>query len=218
MKVLKQIAFALILGAAGSLQFAAAAPVPDKDYKALSQVQPTEAPGKVEVLEFFQYGCGHCYDLEPTLKSWVRKKPKDVKFRYVPTVWDESRVPLAKTYYALEALGLVEQFHDKVYDAIHQKQVRLNDRDAMLKWIAQQPGIDARKFEEAYDSFGVNNKVQRAAQMTKAFRISGTPTIAVNGKYLTGPSFAVDEAKGGVDYARLTQTLDDLIGMERKKK
>lgn len=217
MKVLKRIAFALIVGAA-SAQLAVAAPVPEKDFKTLAQAQPTEAPGKIEVLEFFQYGCGHCYDLEPTMKAWSRKKPKDVEFRYVPTVWDESRVPLAKTFYALEALGLLEQMHDKVYDAIHQKQVRLSERDVMMKWIAQQPGVDAKKFEEAYDSFGVNNKVQRAAQMTKAFRISGTPTIAVNGKYLTGPSYALDASSGSVDYNKMTQTLDDLIGMERKKK
>lgn len=188
---------------------------PDKDYKPLAQAQAPEAAGKVEVLEFFQYGCGHCFDFEPAMKAWKAKKPKDVEFRYVPTVWDESRIPQAKIYYALEALGLVDQFHEKVYDAVHEKHLKLWDREILNKWVAQQPGIDAKKFAEAYDSFGVNNKVQRAMQMTKAYRITGTPTVAVAGKYLTGPSFAVEGGKP--DYARVHQIIDELIGMEKKK-
>ena len=188
----------------------------DKDYKLLGQAQAPEAAGKVEVLEFFQYGCGHCYDFEPAMRTWKGRKPKDVEFRYVPTVWDESRVPQAKIYYALEALGLVEQWHDKVYEAVHEKRLKLWDRAILDSWVAQQPGLDPKKFAEAYDSFGVANKVQRAAQMTKAYRITGTPTVAVAGKYLTGPSFAVG-AGGSPDYNRVHQILDELIALERRK-
>ena len=189
---------------------------PEKDYKVLPQAQPSEAPGKVEVLEFFQYGCGHCFEFEPSMKAWRAKKPKDVEFKYVPTVWDESRIPQAKIYYALESLGLVDAFHDKVYDAVHEKHLKLWDRPVLSKWIAQQQGIDAKKFEEAYDSFGVNSKVQRAMQMTKAYRITGTPTVAIAGKYLTGPSFAVSPA-GQVDQVRVHAIMDELVAMERKK-
>lgn len=195
---------------------AAAKVEPEKDYKLIPQAQPQETPGKVEVLEFFQYGCGHCFEFEPSMKAWKAKKPKDVEFKYVPTVWDESRIPQAKIYYALEALGLVEAFHDKVYDAVHEKHLKLWDRPVLSKWIAQQQGIDAKKFEEAYDSFGVNSKVQRAMQMTKAYRITGTPTVAIAGKYLTGPSFAVTQG-GTVDQARVHAIMDELVAMERKK-
>jgi thiol:disulfide interchange protein DsbA len=186
-----------------------------KDYKPVSPPQPTEAAGKVEVLEFFQYGCGHCYDFEPTVKAWKAKKPKDVEWRYVPTVWDESRVPQAKLYYAMDALGLVEQYHEKLYAAVHDKQLKIWDKEVLSKWAAQQPGLDVKKLIEAYDSFGVANQVQRAAKLTKDYRISGTPSVVVNGKYLTGPSFTVTE-QGGVDYAKFTAILDELVAGERK--
>lgn len=214
MRIVRQWLIAVML--CGVALGASAAVEANKDYKALPAAQPTESPGKVEVLEFFQYGCSHCYDFEPTVKSWKAKKPKDVEFRYVPTVWDESRIPQAKLYYTLETLGLLDQLHEKVYDTIHQKQIKLWDRPILMKWIAEQPGLDAKKFEEAYDSFGVNSKVQRAAQMTKAYRISGTPTVIVNGKYSTGPGYTLG-ANGQVDYARFQQVLDELIAMERKK-
>jgi len=216
MKLLKHLAVAVLLGA-GLVQAANAAPVLDKEYKIINPAVPTDSPGKVEVLEFFQYTCGHCYDFEPFVKTWKAKKPKDVEWRYVPTVWDASRIPQAKIYYTLEALGLLDQLHDKVYDAIHQKGLLLSDRAVLSKWIAAQPGVNAKKFEETYDSFGVDNKVQRAAQMTKAYLIKGTPTVIVNGKYATGPGFATG-ASGNVDYEHFGQILNELIAMEQKKK
>jgi thiol:disulfide interchange protein DsbA len=194
-----------------------AAPVEGKEYQTLKSPQATDAPGKVEVLEFFQYGCGHCYDFEPHVKAWAAKKPKDVEFRYVPTVWDESRIPQAKIYYTLEALGLVEEYHEKAYEAIHQRQLKLWDRAVLMKWVAQQPGIDARKFEETYDSFGVDNKVKRAVQLTRAYPIRGTPAVIVNGRYITGPSYVIGPG-GKPDFARFGQVLDELIAAERKKK
>ena len=216
MKLLKHLAVAMLLST-GLAQAADAAPVLDKEYKLLNPAQPTDSPGKVEILEFFQYTCGHCADFEPFVKSWKAKKPKDVEWRYVPTVWDESRIPQAKLYYTLEALGLLDQLHDKVYEAIHVKGVRLTERPILSKWIAAQQGVDAKKFEETYDSFGVNNKVQRAAQLTKAYQIRGTPTVTVNGKYVTGPSYTIG-ANGAVDHDRLNQVLNDLVAMEQKKK
>jgi thiol:disulfide interchange protein DsbA len=216
MKLLKHLAIAVLV-AGGLAQVAVAAPVPDKEYKLINPAQPPDSPGKVEILEFFQYTCGHCYDFEPFVKTWKARKPKDVEWRYVPAVWDDSRIPQAKLYYTLEAMGLLDKLHDKVYEAIHQKGVRLTERDILSKWIAAQPGVDAKKFEETYDSFGVNNKVQRAAQLTKAYRIGGTPTVTVNGKYATGPSYAIG-ASGSVDYDRFNQILNDLVALEQKKK
>lgn len=215
MKLFKHLAIA-VLASAGLAQAADAPPVLDKEYKLINPAQPTDSPGKVEILEFFQYTCGHCADFEPFVKSWKAKKPKDVEWRYVPTVWDESRIPQAKLFYTLEAMGLLDQLHEKVYDAIHNKNVRLTDRATLSKWIATQQGVDAKKFEETYDSFGVNNKVQRAAQLTKNYQIRGTPTVTVNGKYMTGPSYAVG-ADGSIDNDRLRQVLNDLVAMAQKK-
>lgn len=217
MKAFMQCVIALAI--VGVATLASAAPIPDREYKLISPALPTATGEKLEVLEFFQYSCGHCFEFEPTMKSWKGKKAKDVEFQYVPTVWDESRVPQAKIYYTLEAMGLLDQLHEKVYEAIHQKQVKLYmpDKELLMKWVAQQPGVDAKKFSETYDSFGVNSKVQRAQQMTKQYRISGTPTVIVNGKYVTGPNFTMG-GNGEPDYMRFTQVLEDLLGMERGAK
>lgn len=214
MRIVRHMVVAAML--AGLAGVASAAVVLDKDYKTLGAIQPVEVAGKVEVLEFFQYGCSHCYDFEPTMKAWADKKPRDVVFRYVPTVWDESRIPQAKMYYALEEMGLLPTLHEKAYETIHQKQIKLWDRAVLMKWIAEQRGVDAKKFEEVYDSFGVDSKVKRAAQMTKAYQIKGTPTVIVNGKYTTGPGYTMG-AGGHPDYARFQQVLDELVAMERPK-
>jgi thiol:disulfide interchange protein DsbA len=208
------------IAVAVSMLGVAAAPaqsLSDKEYRVLPAQQPTDTPDKVEVLEFFQYSCGHCYDLEPNLSAWKKRAPKDVAFRYVPTVWDESRKPQARLFYTLEALGLLDSLHDKVYEAIHERQLKLySDRAALDRWVAAQPGLDAKKFAETYDSFGVNNKVERAAQLTRNYRITGTPTVIVNGKYATGPANAV--VGNSVDYARFAKILDELIARERKER
>ena len=191
-----------------------AKPVLDKEYKLIdpAQPQPTTVKG-VEVLEFFNYACPHCYEFEPTLKFWLKSKPKSTEFRYVPAVFNERMIPLAKIYYALEEMGLLDKLHDKVYYAIHQQQLNLTDRAILLKWIGEQ-GADAKKFEETFDSFSVNNKVQRAAQMTRNYRIPGTPYLIIGGRYLTGPSMSVG-ASGSVDTNRLMQILNELIDMSQ---
>ena len=188
----------------------AAKPVLDKEYKLIDPAQPQPAAVKgVEVLEFFNYACPHCYEFEPKLKTWLKNKPKNAEFRYVPAVFNERMIPLAKIYYALEEMGLLEKLHDKVYYAIHQQQLNLIERAILLKWIGEQ-GADSKKFEATFDSFSVNNKVQRAAQMTLSYHIPGTPYLIIGGRYLTGPSMIV-RADGNVDHSRLNQVLNELI-------
>jgi thiol:disulfide interchange protein DsbA len=193
---------------------AAGKPVPDKEYKVIDPPQPQPATVKgVEVLEFFNYACPHCYEFEPNLKTWLKNKPKNTDFRYVPAVFNERMIPLAKIYYTLEEMGLLEKLHDKVYFAIHQQQLNLTDRAILLKWMGEQ-GVDPKKFEATFDSFSVNNKVQRAAQMTRNYRIPGTPYLIVGGRYMTGPSMSV-RADGNVDQNRLMQILNELIDMSQ---
>lgn len=189
-----------------------AVPTPDVEYKLINPPQPAAGKG-VEVLEFFNYACSHCYDFESLLKSWLKTKPKNVEFRYVPAVFNERMLPLAKTYYALEELGLLDTMHERVYEAIHEKQVNLSDRGVMIKWIAEQ-GADAKKFEAVYDSFSVDSKAQRARQLTRSYRVTATPYLAVAGKYLTAPSLTL-RADGNVDPNRFFQVLNDLVNMGR---
>ncbi len=192
----------------------AAKPVLDKEYKLVDppQTQPATVNG-VEVLEFFNYACSHCYEFEPHLKIWLKNKPKNVEFHYVPAVFNERMIPLAKIYYTLEEMALLEKLHDKVYFAIHQQQLNLTDRAILLKWLGEQ-AVDTKKFEAAFDSFSVNNKVQRASLMTRNYHIPGTPYVIIGGRYLTGPSMSVG-ADGGVDHNRLMQILNELVEMRQ---
>src|SRR5688500_20058370 len=104
-----------------------------RDYSLLPHPQPTSG-GKIEVLEFFWYGCPHCYELHPRIKAWLKRKPDDVSFRYVPAVFRSSWAPAAKTFYALEALGEKDRLHDKVYDAIHRNGIDLSKEDVLFDW------------------------------------------------------------------------------------
>jgi len=187
----------------------AASPVLDKEYRLINPPQPTDGSKKIEVVEFFYYGCPHCYEMEPALKNWLKRKPADVEFRQQPAVFRENWIPLTKTYFALDALGLLPKLSDKVYSAVHDEGLGLSDEALMSKWIGQQ-GVDPVKFSEAYRSFAVQNSVQRAIQVTRDYQVKGTPSIAVAGKYITSPSMT-----GGFD--RFFEVVDQLIEMARKE-
>jgi thiol:disulfide interchange protein DsbA len=181
----------------------------DKDYRLITPPVPGDGSKKIEVVEFFYYGCPHCYDLEPALKNWLKRKPADVEFRQQPAVFRENWVPLTKTFYALEAMGLLPKLSDKVYAAVHDEGLGLSDEAMLSKWIGEQ-GVDPTKFNEAYRSFGVQNKVQRAIQITRDYRVTGTPAIAVAGKYITSPSMTGS-------FEKFFQVVDQLIDMARKE-
>jgi len=205
----------LALLAAGST-LATAAPVKDKEYTLIEPAQPpleTTDAKKVEVIEFFYYGCPHCYSLQPALKAWLKTAPKDIEFRRMPTIFRESWVPLTRTYYALEAIGVLEKFHDDVFNTVHQQNANLGDRKLLLDWASKR-GIDTNKLAAAYDSFAVQTKTQRSLQLTRAYNITGTPSVVVGGRYLTGPSMTL-KADNTVDYQRFGQLLNELIVMAR---
>jgi thiol:disulfide interchange protein DsbA len=204
----------LALVAAGLAGAAAAQPVQDRDYKLISPPQKPADAKKIEVLEFFSYACPHCAEFEPALQDWLKRKPKDVDFRSVPMVFREQWKPLAKLYYTLEAMGELERLHMKVFHAIHKENQQLFDDASVTKWAASQ-SLDTKKFGDIYGSFGMDAKLQRAAAMGRAYGVMFTPSVAVNGKYYTGPSMTA--TAGGVDYLRFLQVLDELIAMERGK-
>lgn len=201
----------------GLTNFAQAAqPVAGKDYLLVKPVQPTDSGSKIEVLEFFWYGCPHCANLQPFLESWLKRKPGDVDFKRMPAVFQDSWVPLTRTYYTLEAMGLADKLHQEVFNAIHKQKARLVDANSIADWMASK-GVDRKKFTDTYNSFGVNGRAQRSIEMTKRFDIPGTPAIAIDGKYLTAPSMVL-KADRTLDYDRFFEVVDALIAEARKGK
>ena len=163
---------------------ALAQPTLGVEYLELGSAQPTESPGKIEVIEFFSYLCPHCYGFETPLKNWIRKLPKDVQFHRVPAMFSDDYAQAARAYYALEAIGELERVHSALFDAVHSvARLRITNEAALTEWLGKQ-GVDTKKFTAAYRSFSVEGKLKRAAQMTQTYRIDGVPSIAVNGKYV----------------------------------
>jgi thiol:disulfide interchange protein DsbA len=195
---------ALILGAGATAS--AAAPVEGKQYTRLQMPQPTEPSGKVEVIEFFWYGCPHCADFDPMLKSWVKKLPGDVAFRKVPAIFRDSWAPGARIYYTLEILGLADRLNAAVFDAMIRQKINLNDETTLFDWVAKQ-GVDRQKFADTYKSFAVDGKVRKAAEMTQEYGFAGVPVLIVGGKYM--PSL-----ESGT-YADMLRVVDGLIAKNR---
>ena len=164
------------------------------DYRILPIAQPLETKGKVEVIEFFWYGCPHCYDFEPELSSWVKRQPKDVVFRRVPVAFRDDFMPHSQLFYALEAMGKGDALNEKVMYAMHKENKRLLSENEIADWVASQ-GIDRNTFLATYRSFAVVSKARAAKQLTESYRIDGVPTIVMQGKYVTSPSIAGSKAK-----------------------
>ncbi len=179
-----------------------------KDYTVLAPAQPTDRRGKVEVIEFFAYTCPHCFDLEPELEAWAKKLPANVVLKRQPVVFSDDWEPMARAYFALEALGVVNKLHGDVFNAIHVEDKQLMEPETFFDWGAQH-GLDRAKLKAAYQSFSTAAKVARAKQLQKAYKISGVPTLAINGKYLTSASMTGSNAN--------TLTVaSELIRMESK--
>jgi thiol:disulfide interchange protein DsbA len=198
----KLLAFVL---AACALSALPAAAQPKYSYSELKPALPVEAEGKIEVLEFFWYGCIHCYNLEPKLEPWLKKKPADVEFRRVPAVFNSRWEHDASIYYAIDALGLLEKLHRPLFEAIHRDALNTANGPALQAWVEKQ-GIDPKKFEATYKSFGVQGKTKRSIRMTSDYRIDGTPAIAVHGRYVVTSS------------SDMLDSVDKLIALIRKNK
>jgi thiol:disulfide interchange protein DsbA len=175
---------------------------------AFTEIKPpmaVESDGKIEVAEFFWYGCIHCYNLEPALEAWIKKIPPDVQFRRIPAVFNARWGHDAAIYYAFESMGILDKVHRPFFDAIHRDHLQTDNAAALGEWLTKQ-GVDAKKFNETLKSFGVQSKTKRAAQLTVAYKIDGTPAMAVNGRYTVNAGDA------------LFKTVDALIDQTRKQK
>lgn len=178
------------------------------DYRTLPIAQPIDVKGKVEVLEFFWYGCPHCFEFEPDLKAWMKRQNKDVVFKKIPIAFREELMPHSLLFYALESMGKGEALNDKVMFAMHRENRKLLNENEIADWVAAQ-GIDRNAFLAAYRSFAVLSKARAANQLGNAYRINGVPTIAIQGKYITSPSIAGTRAKS-------IQVMDFLVEKVRK--
>ncbi|MFL9709716.1 thiol:disulfide interchange protein DsbA/DsbL [Methylobacillus sp. Pita1] len=172
----------------------------------------TDNPAKIEVLEIFWYGCPHCYHLEPSLATWVKKLPQDVYFKRVPGVPRPDWAPAGKAFYALEALNLTEKLHNQLFDTIHKaRTVNPTVEAQLIDWITKQGGQDRKKVEEAFNSFSTNNNVVRAMNTFRDSGATGVPAIIIDGRYITSSSMA-----GGNQ--NVLKVADYLIENVRKEK
>lgn len=176
-----------------------------RHYVRLQMPQPTEHADKVEVVEFFWYGCPACNDVEPLIKSWAKTLAPDVHFRKVPAIFRDSWVPGARIFYTIEAMGQ-PKLHDAVFQAIHKERVNLNDEKVLFDWVAKQ-GADRQKFAEIYKSFAIDAQVRRAAEMTSEYGIGGVPALVVGGKYMPAPKLGT--------WGDVLRVVDGLIEMNR---
>lgn len=204
-------AMGLALASPG-LALAQGTPVEGTNYVKLSQRAPTSAPaGKVEVIEFFWYGCPHCNHFEPFLEPWVGKLPADVYFRRIPVAFRENPFGIhQRLYFAVEALGLVSTLHTKIFHAIHEDQLKLDKPELIRDFIAKQ-GIDANKFMATMNSFGVQAKCNQARALADAYKIDGVPAMGVAGLYFTNVGLNGNEVN-------TLATVDYLINKSRRAK
>jgi thiol:disulfide interchange protein DsbA len=177
------------------------------EYKALSP-QPTDTGDKIEVLEFFWYGCPHCYTFEPYIKAWKKTKPDNVEFVRVPAIFRPDWEIQARTYYALTNMGVIEDLHEKIFAAIHNDKKKLYKKATLTDFVVKN-GVDRKKFEEEYNSFSVDTMVRKAKKKQTAYKIQGVPSIVVNGKYLSSGSMSGS-------YDNLVKILDYLVVKESK--
>jgi len=152
------------------------------DYELLSPAQPVKNPDKIEVIEFFWYGCPHCYSLEPSMVEWLKNKPENVEFIRQPAVFSDLWGKHAKAFFTAEALGVSEKVHADFFDAIQNKRQKLTSEDDLAKFFAAH-GVKDEDFRAAYNSFLVDAKLRQAETMGPRYGITGVPTIIVNGKY-----------------------------------
>ena len=204
-KLTRRSLLALSLAVAANLHPAYAAPE-SVGYELVSPAQPTHDVNKIEVIEFFWYGCPHCFDFEPTLAKWLKTMPKNVEFIRQPAVFSDLWGKHAKAYYTAEALGVVDKIHADFFTALQVKKEHLETEDQLSKFFVAH-GVSAADFKATYNSFPVDMKVRQAATTAARYGVTGVPAIIINGKYKTSSPVAGSHEK-------IIEVLDRLIAQE----
>lgn len=175
-------------------------------YEPLSAPQKTANPDKVEVIEFFWYGCPHCFQFEPHIGKWHKNIPDNVDFvRMAPPLNPQWKVH-SQAFYAAEVLGVLEQFHEPMFNAIHKDKKAMRKPKDIAK-LAESLDIDPKKFTDTMKSFAVDAKIRQSMQKAKDMAISAVPTVIINGKYKTSATLAGS-------YPELITVLNSLVASE----
>ncbi|HTO50042.1 MAG TPA: thiol:disulfide interchange protein DsbA/DsbL [Burkholderiales bacterium] len=186
----------------------AAAQSPPPGIVELNPPLPTDAKGKIEVVEFFWYECPHCYALEPYLEAWVKKLPSDVEFRRVPATFNDRWNISARVFYTLDAMGLLDKLHRPLLDAIHKDHLRITDERQLTEWL-QGKGVDVAKFSATLKSFAVEGRLKRASALVQGSKIDGVPALMLNGQYVIGAGVGGSEE-------RMLAIASSMIDQQRK--
>lgn len=204
----------LLLGAIGQAQALSPAEVKrGVHYEKYSVAQPGGENGRISVIEVFSYGCIHCYRFEPVLKKWKQNKPANVDLVQMPVIFDPKNTTLlAKIFYTAESLGVLDTMHDKIFDAIHKEQNHMHDAEAFAEFFAKN-GISKEEFNKHFNSMAVGVKVKRADDLTTRYKVSSTPSVIVDGKYLV----LTDNIKTYDDIFVIIDTLINKIEKENKQ-
>jgi thiol:disulfide interchange protein DsbA len=210
MRLLRLAAACLLAATVAAITPASASPANPRngvDYVTLGQPQPVQAAGKkVEVIEFFMYHCPVCNGLEAGFEEWVRKQGDRIQVRRVHMPYTGANDPEAHLYLTLEALDRLDDMHGKVFNAVHQQRIRLNQDAAIIDWVSKN-GIDRTAFLDAWNSFGVTIKLRQLEKVIAAYKVESVPTIVVDGRYVTSPSMAHDSAKTNTPQEMFQATL-----------
>jgi len=184
--VRRLLPFAAALFTAAALVGVASAQelVEGKQYVRVKNPLPVEAGKKIEVVEFFSYGCPHCADLEPVMQGWMKTLPPDVVVVRVPVMFQEKWITLAKIYYTLDALGVEQKLSPEVFVAIHKNRADLTSDKAFFDWAAGK-GLDRKKVEDMYNSFAISGKMNRAKAEAQQYSVQSVPMIIVDGRFAT---------------------------------
>ena len=179
--------------AAGVLALSASAsaePTVGREYSLLSNPQKPETPGKIEVLEFFSYGCPHCNDFHPLISEWAKKLPSNVAFVRVPVSFGRPQWgALVRAYYTLQSTGDLARLDSALFDALHKERKPLFDEASLTAWAAAN-GVPADKFKETYQSFNVSTRASHAEQLSRNYNVQGVPHVVIDGKYeILGSNF-----------------------------
>ena len=179
-----------------------------RHFDRLSPTQPTSSgPDEIEVCEVFWYGCPHCYTFDPYLESWKEDLAADVSFVRVPAVWNPLLQLHARAYYTAEVLGVTDEIHTPIFREIHVNGNPLNSEQALQEFFGQY-GVGEEEFTEAFNSFAVHTRLQRADELSRRYRVSSVPAVIVNGKYSAS-------AQSAGDYPTLMELIDELVASER---
>ncbi len=167
----------------------AASFVEGQHYEVVSPQQPTSTGGKIEVVEMFWYGCPHCYEFEPFVNRWLKKKPENVEFIRMPAIFRPEWALHARAFYTAKVLGVLDKVHNAIFEATHELKRPLSTETQMAEFFAEQ-GVKKTEFSKVFRSFAVESKVRRAMDMSRRYGIKGVPSVIINGKYRTGGHMA----------------------------